>query len=414
MSVIGNTPIIVSKDKKYIEVHTIEDLSKMEKGFFVWTPNGWDEVLNITTEMLTEDNVPNLRLINDGKNFLICDKDVNILSHTFMTFNDFQNSVVILKLVPELIKLVYEYCIPTVDLEYKNNFYWQPFPISNVIDIKMLITDDGNNYNCGSHPNGCQKCEEYISGNFYVCPECSKYYNMKDGVWYTLCSSCYKTCKEFEPVHIFDNELEMHTIQHNESHQMKYILVPRRTDYYNATDTSYLEKQIFDSILSFFDDRRERVTPYFNITLNRNNHLFNTYYTHQCLISIMEYEKLGYTNYSFNMANNCNTLQKNFYIDIIKKHKDNPLCRKIIKKHQNPNKKWKFSKGCTLYYFTLESDFRGKYIYQDINSTYKNRDNMILFPITMYSLITKSGFWHAGIGKLIIYNKNNDLPIDDE
>lgn len=411
----GKTPILVSNDKYYVEIRTIEELFNSGDTPYVWTPDGWELIKSIKE---TIDHLDNLLYINDQKNVLICTKFSNILADTFKTIDHYRDHLKFF--IPDIQNLIYYYQIPIVPLplfkklEIKSvneakeeqftvshHFYRCEFPESKIVEIPSPISNkecDLDDYKF------CNNCEKDIIANCYIytCSTCSSKRNR-----YDLCPSCFENIKEYKQAYISGR-----IVAHESSHTIIKSKHFSRMDYYNGNNTEYLKLYLFMQISH--NVCRDQV---FLIPFNNNfNHNDNPLYYMQC---IMEYEKLGHKDYRIEMEYNSLCLLKNFYLDVLIKHRNlfcHDICFKVLNRKER-NEKYYINRNNFLKNF--KKNVKKEYIkYKKEKESVSEPKYQTIFEarsvaktfglntdeVKTYTIITKSGYWHAGIGKFILYN----------
>ena len=188
--VYGNTPIILSRDKSYVDIQTIESLFESDDATqHVWTPNGWEQILAICQYT---DELDNLCHISHPKHILTCAKSSCVLADDFKAISHYGDK---LGIQDDVHQIIHDYLIPTVDLtlDGSTNFYTCEFPTSNIIDVPQPASLEDNDVDFETYRE-CDVCHNGIFASYHACTTC-------DG--YDLCQKCF-TNHNHDPSHQFD------------------------------------------------------------------------------------------------------------------------------------------------------------------------------------------------------------------
>lgn len=406
-----NTPVIISKDKSYVETMTIDRLFRNfeeENIIYTWTPYGWERIKYILTKEATLEEII---IIKNAKNFLICSESCRLLCSDFIHsqtwFNIVNSNENFKQIHPEIQALIWEYTIPVIESimaqNMINGLYEVEFPESKIINVETLVSNKEADVDIETGIS-CDVCDASVDGTYYNCIECSK---ELDDSSFDLCPLCF-------------NHTEFKETQHTSSHSMTKIEKANRMDYYNAIDTSSLQHYLYmkishDLCYNCFSDKEIHDIP----SIRWSGDIMQIQYHRH----VMEFEKLGYKDYELNLELSSNyssmNLMMNFYPLLMIKYRTlfcHDTCYKI-----KPKDKYDEKKNVILKNFKKDI--------KKIYAQYKNQTNSIetkkieihkiadLKEIqhfrsdfgfdqknSLYTIVTRSGLWTAGIGKFVLYN----------
>lgn len=473
-----NTPIIISKDKSYVEIMTIDALSEVldkrtnerTREFYIWTPAGWEIIKNVIVKNDINDNLKSLVIVKNARNFVICSNSSQLLSSNFIPWQTWIDFIVSDNVVStdntnvnyegfkqmnvDIHALIWKYSMSIMGvLDSKScesgesaQLYECKFPESKIIDVEPVFSDKEADVDIDSGVS-CDFCTKSIYGTYYNCIECSK---ERERTTVDICSSCFERSDQngFKLIdYEDDDEDEDHEnkkILHEASHAVQKFEIRNRMDFYNATDTARLQQYLYMEISNqlcydSFNTKTKEIKHDIPSVRWSGNAMQRKY-----MHFLMDFEKLGYTDYnlSFKIENYTNgvdimiNFNMNFYPLLMIKYKT-LFCHNVCYTINPKGKYAKYDKRKNELLKTFKKNIKKIYkeyikekgdvkdidrhlndekqkkieIYKSID--FEKPEDLEKFHWTfgleenkkLYSIITKSGMWAAGVGRFVLYNK---------
>lgn len=384
------TPIIVSRDKKLIE---IENISNLDDSYYCWSPNGWEKIISVEKKLIKNRDLDLFKMsyVDNNQTALTCS------SGTIILHSDYKFSSNVLKIINGILgidnisKLIYSYVMPHNILDSKNisidDVYLNNYPISEVYDedsLKDFKYEMGtsNSFLGGSD---CNYCDHFINDKniSYLCVTCSsKHVDTVD-----MC----KNCKSY-----LEHSHKNHTV-------LKYIGIGSKMFYLNSNLHEFMRSEILSLILlgrefieeetNYGDYKYQKILLMYKMFLNKIK--YDELFNFESIYGVLRI-KLNPNNVKY-------LEQKKWNSNIpqqVKFENDNE------QKELNVNTMILCYNKTMFLKFTSDADR-----YDEINNANTLGlidSNTIAYyfgnEFYMYKIHTKSGLWNAGCGNLIIVN----------
>jgi hypothetical protein len=248
--ILGETPIIISRNNSYVEVEHIKYLFKRYHDYSVWTPNGWEKILDVEEKIITHDDLNNLDIlvIHNNRNILRCLSTTKILSEQYKNKDQCLEELNNVISNRHICAMIYQYALPIMDMsilgQHQENFYMCPYPQSQCVDAKK--SQKKHSYRSREYIY-CYLCDTVSSTNCYTCVECSKErYRYEDdykavNIITYICERCYLYYHE-----------DKSALPPFTNHKINHTLIPQKCDYislseyYNSTDVTHCKKALIE------------------------------------------------------------------------------------------------------------------------------------------------------------------------